>query len=31
MLETIATKAIEKNEKLLTDLAKKIWDHPETA
>ena len=31
MLETIAVKAIEKNEKLLTDLAKKIWEYPEIA
>ncbi|HJA36981.1 MAG TPA: amidohydrolase [Firmicutes bacterium] len=31
MLETIATKAVEKNEAILTDLAKRIWDNPETA
>ena len=31
MLETIATKAVEQNEAVLTDLAKKIWDCPETA
>ena len=31
MLETIATKAVEKNEAILTDLAKRIWDNPDTA
>ena len=31
MLETIATKAVEKNEAILTDLAKRIWDNPKTA
>ncbi len=31
MLETVAIKAVEQNEKVLVDLAKKIWEHPETA
>ena len=31
MIDTIATKAVEQNAEILTDLAKKIWEHPETA
>lgn len=31
MLHTTAIQAIEKNEAILNDLAKKIWEHPETA
>lgn len=31
MMETIAVKAIDRNEEVLTGLAKKIWENPETA
>ena len=31
MIDTIATRAVDQNEKVLTDLAKKIWENPETA
>ena len=31
MLETVAIKAVEQNEEMLVGLAKKIWEHPETA
>lgn len=31
MLETIAVKSVDQNAKMLTDLAKKIWNHPELA
>lgn len=31
MKETVAVKAVEQNSQFLTDLAKKIWEHPETA
>lgn len=31
MLNTIATKTVDQNEKLLTDLARKIWEYPEIA
>ena len=31
MIETIATKAVDQNAEILTDLAKKIWEYPETA
>ena len=31
MLNTTAIQAVEKNEKILIDLAKKIWENPETA
>ena len=31
MIDTIATKAVEQNAEILTDLAKKSWEHPETA
>ena len=29
MLETVAIKAVEQNEKVLVDLAKKIWEQCE--
>lgn len=31
MLSTVATKAVDQNAAILEDLAKKIWEHPETA
>ena len=31
MMDTVATRAVDQNAEILTDLAKKIWDHPETA
>lgn len=31
MINTIATKAVDQNVEILTDLAKKIWEYPETA
>ena len=31
MLNTVATKAVDQNEEILVNLAKKIWDYPETA
>lgn len=31
MLDTIAIKAVDQNAKVLTDLANKIWNHPEVA
>lgn len=31
MLNTIATKAVDQNAKMLENLAKKIWENPETA
>ena len=31
MINTIATKAVDQNAEILTDLAKKIWEYPETA
>jgi len=31
MINTIATKTVDQNAEILTDLAKKIWEYPETA
>ena len=31
MIDTIAVKAVDQNAEVLTGLAKKIWDNPETA
>ena len=31
MMDTVATRTVDQNAEILTDLAKKIWDHPETA
>ena len=31
MINTIATKAVDQHAEILTDLAKKIWEYPETA
>lgn len=31
MFESIATKAVDENAKVLTELAKRIWENPETA
>ena len=31
MMETIALKAVDQNAQVLTDLANKIWNHPEVA
>ena len=31
MLNTIATRTVDENAEILTDLAKKIWEYPETA
>ena len=31
MIDTIAMKAVDQNAQALEDLAKKIWDNPETA
>ena len=31
MMNTIAIQTVDQNAEILTDLAKKIWEHPETA